>query len=453
MMQVFNILSRLRARSLAGTGGLVLAMLAAAILVLPSAGPAEHALPVRSGARADVAGPQPALEGEAQLRLLAGKALFDRVWVASPSSTLASDGLGPLYNARSCAACHPGGGAAAMPDPGAAIIGLVVQVSVPGNDGAEPDPVYGRQIQTRAIAGHAAEAILGLDWAEHEVALSGAETARLRHPIPTLSDLAYGPPSPHLLTSLRRAPRLHGLGLVDAVPDAAILAAEDPEDRDGDGISGRAGRDAAGRLGRFGWKATEPDLRHQAAAAFADDIGLSSGLRPGGWGDCTESQSACRLAPDGSGPDGVEISAEMLDLVAGFTRDLAPSRPTGERDAQGAALFDSTGCSLCHRPQLGDGPEAPWAYSDFLLHDMGPGLADHRPEGSASGQEWRTAPLWGMSSPGPDGHPASFLHDGRARSPLEAILWHGGEAQPMRDRVVAMPPQDRAALIRFLESL
>ncbi|MCR8724165.1 di-heme oxidoredictase family protein [Frigidibacter sp. ROC022] len=427
---------RLGVRSLGCLAGVGLGLLA-----LPTAGPAEQAVPEGAG------------DGAAQLEFLAGKALFDKLWVSSPSSTLVSDGLGPLYNARSCAACHPGGGGAGLPGAGEPSVGLVVQISVSGPQGPEPDPVYGRQIQTRGIAGHAAEAAVRLDWTEHEVALSGGETARLRQPEPSLTDVAYGAPAPGLMLSPRLAPRLRGLGLIDRLPDAAILAAEDPEDRDGDGISGRANRDGAGRPGRFGWKASQPDLRHQAAAAFADDIGLGSPLRPGGWGDCTAAQAACRAAPDGAGPDGAEVTDQMLDLVSLYTRNLAAPVPAGSPDPRGAELFETVGCALCHRPRLGDAPDAPAAYSDFLLHDMGPGLADHRPQGDATGQEWRTAPLWGMSARGPDGHPAPLLHDGRARSPLEAILWHDGEARPMRDRVVEMPPKDRAALIRYLESL
>ncbi|WP_414897789.1 di-heme oxidoredictase family protein [Rhodovulum sp. YEN HP10] len=407
-----------------------------------------------------------------------GQALFDRGWVSAPSSTIASDGLGPLFNARSCLACHPGGGRGAAPKgPGDLPAALMLQLSVPdpGASGIEgylaagPDPVYGRQIQPLGLPGLTAEGRPRVAYDEIEMALSGGESALLRRPRYELADPGYGPLGADTVISPRIAPGLAGLGLLEAIPEEAILALADPEDEDGDGISGRAsllpGPDGRPVLGRFGWTAAQPTLEAQIAHAFAHDIGLSSPLYPEGHGDCTPAQTACRAAPDGGDPeqDGFEISATALDLVTRHSRHTAvPAR----RDAAapgvlaGKKLFHDSGCAACHRPAFVTRrlPEAPalsfqliWPYSDLLLHDMGEGLAG----GGAgpSGREWRTPPLWGLGLARALEPQAGYLHDGRARSLLEAVLWHGGEAAPARDRVATMPAADRAALIRFLESL
>lgn len=365
----------------------------------------------------------------------AGKAVFEKLWVAAPASTLGSDGLGPLYNARACTSCHRDGGGGAAPGDGPLPAGMAVGLGKP----AAPDPLYGRQIQTRGPAGIRAEADPHLDWSEHQVTLAGGEVVSLRAPRLRL-DLSLGPLAVGTAVSLRIAPALTGLGLVARLSQAEILAAEDPQDRDGDGVSGRTGP------GRFGWKAEGATLREQVAAAFHLDLGLSTSLFPEPSGDCTPAQTACRAAPDGRGASGVEVDDPILDLVAGYTAGLPPRIP--REDAAGKEVFLRLGCALCHRADLGGPGARPW--SDFLLHDMGEGLADAAP--GSGGREWRTAPLW-RSLGGSDPAAPALLHDGRARSLPEAILWHGGEAQAMRDSFITLPPGDRAALIRFLEGL
>ena len=242
-------------------------------------------------------------------------------------------------------------------------------------------------------------------------------------------------------------------------------------DADGDGISGRPNivwstEFGMPVLGRFGLKAGSPTLRQQAAKAFSGDIGISSPLFTEPWGDCTAAQSGCIEAPHGDRDfRGHEIDSTGLDLVTFYSRNLGvPARRNAEdpQVLRGKAVFHSTGCASCHVPsfvthRLKDRDEQSfqliWPYTDLLLHDMGPGLADNRPEARASGTEWRTPPLWGIGlTERVSGH-TQFLHDGRARSLLEAILWHGGEAQPHRDAVVGMEPQTRADLIASLESL
>ena len=287
----------------------------------------------------------------------------------------------------------------------------------------------------------------------------------------TAADLGYGPLHPDAMLSPRVAPQMIGLGLLEAVPAADILALADPEDANGDGISGRANVVWSAEfnqplLGRFGLKAGHATIHEQSAAAFAGDIGISSPLFPAPWGECTEAQAACRALPHGNGDvRGDEIDADGMELVTFYSRNLAVPMRSDVDDPQvlrGKEVFHDTGCASCHQPafvthRLEDRPEQSfqliWPYTDMLLHDMGPGLADNRPEARATGREWRTAPLWGIGRTEQVSGHSYFLHDGRARSLLEAILWHGGEAQAQRDAVVEMRPEDRAALIRFLESL
>lgn len=426
-----------------------------------------------------------------ELDFKVGNGVFRKLWVSAPSSTEASDGLGPLFNARACQNCHLKDGRGHPPLAGEPATALFLRLSVPAISPAapsdeeeaglepalaeriegwiatSPDPVYGGQFQTASVAGVPAEGRLGLSYAEETVELAGGETASLRRPTYEAADLAYGPLAPGAMISPRVAPQMIGMGLIEAIPAVDILAHADPEDADGDGISGRPSivwSEAVGApvLGRFGYKAGQPTVREQTAAAFSGDIGISTTLHPDGWGDCTPAQAPCRAAPIGGEP---EADDTVLDLVTFYSRHLAAPARRDFDDPEvlrGKETFYALGCAACHQPKfvtarLKDEPalsfQLIWPYSDFLLHDMGEGLADHRPEGVATGTEWRTAPLWGIGLTEIVTGQASFLHDGRARSVLEAVLWHGGEAQAARDGVVALDPADRKALIRFLESL
>ncbi|MEM8790189.1 MAG: di-heme oxidoredictase family protein [Pseudomonadota bacterium] len=421
---------------------------------------------------------------EGELNFKVGNGLFKKIWVSAPSSTRASDGLGPLYNARSCQRCHIKDGRGHPPaGPGDNAISMLLKVSVPGDAGentasidgyiaTDPEPTYGRQLQDFALPGHKAEYRLDVAYEEIEVALSDGETARLRKPIYSARDLGYGPLHPDAMLSPRVAPQMIGLGLLEAIPAADILANADPEDADGDGISGRPNivwstEYEQAMLGRFGLKAGTPTVRHQSAAAFAGDIGISTALFPAAAGDCTETQTQCLDAPDGANEaeDGFELSNQSLELVTFYSRNLGvPARRDIEDPTvlHGKRVFYETGCIGCHTPKfvthrLNGRDEQSfqliWPYSDMLLHDMGEGLADNHPEARATGREWRTPPLWGIGlTEAVSGH-TYLLHDGRARNLLEAVLWHGGEAQAQRDAVVSMPKADRDALIRFLESL
>ncbi|WP_410216225.1 di-heme oxidoredictase family protein [Paracoccus sp. (in: a-proteobacteria)] len=412
-----------------------------------------------------------------------GNALFRKTWVASPASTLASDGLGPIYNARGCQDCHLKDGRGHVPATDKdARVSMFLRLSVPGGAAPEgieewlptsPDPVYGSQLQDFATFGLPAEGRMDITYAEHSVTLSDGLTVSLRTPQYAIGDPGYGPLSPDVMLSPRIAPQMIGLGLLEAIPAAEILANVDPEDADGDGISGRAQivmsvRYGVSMLGRFGLKAGNPTVLEQSAEAFAGDMGLSNPLHPLPHGDCTVLQPACLAAPHGQEPgqrDGLEVDRASLDLVAFYARNLGVPERRGAADPRvlrGKAVFHDTGCASCHTPKhvthrLQDQPEQSfqliWPYSDLLLHDMGEELADHRPEGRATGTEWRTPPLWGIGLTRTVSGHTDFLHDGRARSLLEAVLWHGGEAARSRDGVIALPADDRAALIAFLESL
>ena len=387
-----------------------------------------------------------------------GNGIFRKVWVSAPASTRSSDGLGPLFNARSCQRCHLKDGRGHPPAPGERAESMILKLS---------DPVYGGQLQNFSIQGATAEGEMTISYEERTVELADGETASLRVPTYRIARLAYGPLSPGTRLSPRVAPPVIGMGLLEAIPEADILAGADPDDRDGDGISGRpnfAWSDEHKRtmLGRFGWKAAQPTVAQQAAAAFLGDVGIATPLYPQPWGDCTETQRGCRKMPNGGVP---EVEEKMMDLVVFYTRNLAVPARRDVNDPTvlaGKRLFYEANCIACHRPKFvtrrdSIGREQSfqliWPYTDLLLHDMGEGLADDRPEGEATGHEWRTPPLWGIGlTEAVSGH-TRFLHDGRARNLLEAILWHGGEAEKSRDRVAAMTRGERRALLAFLNSL
>lgn len=420
---------------------------------------------------------------EDEMAFKLGNALFRKTWVASPSSTAASDGLGPLYNARACQDCHLKDGRGHTPKgPEDGRVSMFLRLSVPGGTSPEgikdwlatqAEPTYGGQLQDLAAPGHAAEAKMEVIYTETPVTLADGEVVSLRRPSYAVSAPGYGPFAADLQISPRVAPQMIGLGLLEAIPAADILAQEDPDDANGDGISGRAQivpslEFSVPMLGRFGLKGGAPTVKEQSAGAFAGDMGLSTPLHPDPWGDCTSGEATCRAAPHGQEPgvrDGLEVDTESLDLVTFYSRNLGvPERRNADAPQvlHGKEMFYRQNCQGCHVPKyvtnrLEGQPEQSfqliWPFTDLLLHDMGQGLSDNRPEGRATGAEWKTPPLWGLGLTATVSGHTEFLHDGRARSLLEAILWHGGEAQAARDGVVALPKSDREALIAYLESL
>ncbi|WP_246669011.1 di-heme oxidoredictase family protein [Ancylobacter sp. TS-1] len=387
--------------------------------------------------------PAPLFAEDSRLDAAIGKALFERPWVPAPSSTRANDGLGPLFDARSCSACHPGGagrGAAALDAEGRPD-GLGMVLSLFRADGAG-DPVYGHRLETMTLPGVPAEGTFAV----------AVENGRR---IPRVEAPGYGPLDAATHVSLRTAPDLRGRGKLERVDDAAILALEDLDDRNKDGVRGRARRlahaEGGSTVGRFGWKASHANLASQASEAFALDLGLSTPLRMEPWGDCTQAQAACRSAPHGRDGEGEpEISDAIVQRIVAYLRGL--KAPASEPDRRGAKLFAATGCAACHRPALpmrGGGKVA--LYTDVLLHEMGEGLADPAGVPGAGAGEWRTAPLAGLS--GALARGTGLLHDGRAADVAEAVRWHGGEASGARARFEALGARERRALLDYVSSL
>ncbi len=405
-----------------------------------------------------------------------GNSFFNTNWVIAPASPDARDGLGPFFHTRSCSACHTLDGRGAPPglepagsEPSPA---LLFRLSLPGagEHGAPlPVPAYGLQLQPKALPGLEPEGRIVTTWTEKPGQYPDGTAYSLLAPSYAPADWKYGPPPADLLLSPRIAMAIHGGGLLEAIPEADLAAAADPDDANHDGISGRLNQvwdreKGAVRPGRFGWKANEPGLLQQTADAFNGDMGLTSRLAP--LENVTEAQRpAAARFPSGGQDGGPEVSDLVLDRVVTYLRTLAPPARRNVADPEvvrGRALFDQVQCAACHRPEwkTGDVPDLtelanqtirPW--TDLLLHDMGEALADHRPDFLATGTEWRTPPLWGLGlQKVVNGH-TRLLHDGRARNVEESILWHGGEAQNSTDLFKKLPAADRAALLRFLDSL
>lgn len=350
-----------------------------------------------------------------------GWALFKRPWISEPSSLGAAGGAGPLYDARSCDSCHMGGGPGRIAED-ALGQGMVVRI---GRADAGGDPVYGNQIQARALAGYAPEASVAFHW----------DGNTPRAPRIDFAQMNYGPLAPGSRAALRRAPSLFGIGRLESIPDAAIIA---QAKRSG----GHPAMLAGNRIGRFGWKAAESELPSQIEVAFQRDFGISTSGHPGPYGECTEAETQCREA----GGQDPEIPDQFRDLLATFLRLLRAPDPLNEK-TPGFAVFRATGCMQCHAVMKDAKGRQVHAYTDLLLHDLGEGLDDGIAEGAAKPAQWRTAPLWNLSGELAQG---GLLHDGRAPSVAQAVQWHGGEASRARAAFNALSPKKRKLLDDFL---
>ncbi len=408
------------------------------------------------------------LRGERRDLFFIGNSMFNRGWVTAPSSTSGQDGLGPTFNANSCSSCHFKDGRGAPPDPQDDFVGLLVRLSIPGEDehgGPLEDPSYGGQFNHRSILGVPAEGRSTVTYRELPGQFDDGTPYSLQQPTYELTELAFGPFAPGIMLSPRTAPFMIGLGLLEAVPEETVLALADELDSDGDGISGRPNwvwdpKHQQVALGRFGWKGNQPGLEQQNAGAFLGDLGITSPLFQDQ--NCPPVQTACQEALSGGEP---EVDQEKIVQVTYYSRLLAVPGRRAVNDPEvlrGKALFQDAGCASCHVPSLETGvlegfPELSGQsirpYTDLLLHDMGEGLADGRPDYLATGSEWRTPPLWGVGLVPVVNHHSRFLHDGRARDLTEAILWHGGEAEQAQRAFLSMSAAERAALLRFIEDL
>jgi CxxC motif-containing protein (DUF1111 family) len=398
-----------------------------------------------------------------------GNRLFNTNWVEAPGSVKAFDGLGPMFNRVSCSGCHTKDGRGRPPENNQGPMdSMLFRISIPGkseNGGVMPHPTYGDQISERAILHVEPEGRAEISYTERPGTYGDGEKFSLRQPHYTISNLKYGDLGKDIMISPRVAPAMIGLGLLQSVPDETLLGLTDPDDADGDGISGRPNEvwdSLAGKktLGRFGWKVNQPNLRQQNAGAAVGDIGIATSMADGQ--NCTSAQADCVKAINGGTP---EMSDEFLDKLTLYTMTIAvPAQRNASNPAirQGEELFRAMGCASCHMPTLQtrsveNFPELAnqtfHPFTDLLLHDMGDGLADNRPDFEATGREWRTPPLWGLGLiPVVNKHDL-LLHDGRARGAAEAILWHGGEAEKSREAFRKSAKTERDVLIAFLNSL
>ncbi len=428
--------------------------------------------------------PVPMLTKKQGKRFAAGKEQFNEMWVLAPDPS-GVWGLGPTFNEDRCVHCHvENGRSAAVPDGGEAVRGPLVRLSLEGlGEHGEPlpHPAYGDQLQNRGIEGRVPpEGRAVVNYREREMKFADGEIVKLREPEIEFRDLQFGDIDAATMRSLRVAPQLVGLGLLEGITEETILgfARQQPAQ----GISGRPNyvwdvENERRMMGRFGWKANQPTVRQQVAAAFMGDIGATSYLFqsencPAAQLKCLDTPSAASCGGQG-GCEGFtfrpEVNPSRLTNIALYLRTLSVPARRNALDPvvkHGEQLFEKAQCSSCHIPviQVGTKDEIPpevasatgiliRPYTDLLLHDMGEGLADGRPDFEASGQEWRTPPLWGIGLlPDVNGH-SDLLHDGRARNIAEAILWHGGEAEPAREAFRTMPADDRAAMVKFVESI
>jgi CxxC motif-containing protein (DUF1111 family) len=419
------------------------------------------------------------LDREQAAQFAKGREQFHEAWVVAPDPS-GVWGLGPTFNEDRCAHCHENNGRARAPAQGQeAVRGMLVRLSLPGqgpHGEPRPHPAYGDQLQNRGIPGRVpAEGRAIFSYTEREISFSDGESVTLRVAKIEFEGLQFGELGADIMISPRIAPAMVGLGLLEAVPEQSILAIAKEQEKLG--VGGKPNyvwdhEKSRTVLGRFGWKAGQPNLRQQTAVAFLNDIGATSHFFPEK--NCPSVQVQCLDVPSASkcgGQGGCtgnyrpEVVPSRLNNITLYLQALAVPARRNVNDPEvkrGEQLFSQANCSACHVPELRTGgktaiPAAAdlpiHAYTDLLLHDMGEGLADGRPEYRADGREWRTPPLWGVGLvPKVNGH-GELLHDGRARNIAEAILWHGGQAEPSRELFRALPKADREALVRFVSSL
>lgn len=409
--------------------------------------------------------PAPNLSAAAFEKHLEGDVEFEAAFVTAPA--VVNPGLGPIYNNISCINCHARDGRGRPPTVDEKFVSMLFRLSLPdtenGESGKPPIPVpgYGTQLNNRAIYGTPAEGSVKIEYHEETITTEDGTRVHLRYPNYTITN-SYQQLPEDVQVSPRIAPVVFGLGLLEAIPEETILSCADEADANGDGISGKPNFvwDVVKKrytLGRFGWKANQPNLLQQVASAYHDDMGLTTSLFL-----FENSFGQPQLTVNNARP---EVSDEILDVVTFYVQTLAVPARRNMDDPEvmhGEQLFAQAQCASCHIPTLRTGtlPGVPSVsnqtihpYTDLLLHDMGPDLADNRPDFHASGTEWRTPPLWGIGLVRTVNGHTNFLHDGRARDLMEAILWHGGEAEKSRQTTLEMTKTERDALIAFLESL
>jgi len=393
-----------------------------------------------------------------------GKSFFRTPWVEAPSATTARDGLGPLFSSNTCIGCHPGNGKGPVYNKQGHIArSLVTRLSISNHQsidtviGFSPEPTYGSQLSINGVYGVPYEGKPSRNYSTIIVMLSEHKEVTLRKPNYGITDLQYGAMAKDVILSQRVAPALIGLGLLEQISDKQLLANEDIEDKNRDGISGKANRvyspeTSTIKIGRYNWKANAPAVKYQVAAAMSNDMGLTSPLFPNE--NCTSSQKECLASPKGKDP--FDVPMKRLNAVTFYLKHLkVPKTKQNEHYKNGLEIFKQISCASCHIPTFTlDNGKIIHPFSDLLLHDMGKDLADGRVEFLATGNEFRTPPLWGISIYTEIlKNRVNFLHDGRAATLEEAILWHGGEATQSKNNYIELAPQKQKVLIDFLERL
>jgi CxxC motif-containing protein (DUF1111 family) len=448
----------------------------AAVLVAPAGDVVPHAAYLQ---------PVAGLDDEQTLRFRAGEKIFNTPWLAIPNKIMpnwdynlsapgnSEWGLGPTFLAQNCMQCHVQGGRGMASDTAKGpLFQQLLRLSVPGatpHGGPKPEPTYGQQLQSFDTIprtdknARTGEGELHVDWVKEKVTLPDGSVVELRRPKLRIEHLNFGPLAEGTMTSLRNTQAIFGLGYLEAVSEKDILSLAAAQKAQG--LNGRPNYvrdDVHDRiaLGRFGWKANQPSIRQQIATAFINDMGVTSPVYD--QQNCPAAQTECAQQNHTGKP---ELKPEMWDKITFWAMMLdAPAPRDQDKPAvvRGRQLFSQAQCAACHVaelrtgkidgfPQLSNRRIQP--YTDLLLHDMGPGLADGRPDYRAGGADWRTAPLWGIGRSKQVNGSTYFLHDGRARDLTEAILWHGGEAQASRDAFAGLPKPEREALLAFLNSL
>jgi len=409
------------------------------------------------------------LSDEEYDKYILGRSFFTIPWVEAPSATTARDGLGPLFNANTCNSCHPKATRGTLyTNEGNLSRSVIPKLSITSNNSKEhkdliytnglvPEPTYGAQIAINGVHGVKYEAKPEIKFEEIKFVFPDGEEQILLKPKYMLTNLQYGELHKDTDLTFRLAPSLFGVGLLDDIKEEDILANEDEFDKDKDNISGKANivySPITGKyeLGRFSWKASHTTLKHQIANAAINDMGLTTTIYP--TDICSDKQEACINAPKAR--DQIDLPDLRLNAIEFFLQNQKIQKPKiDEEFEKGLALFKQIGCVKCHKDSFTTNSGIKIApFTDLLLHDMGEGLADGRGEFKAQGKEWRTPPLWNLTlSEKVGGNKLRLLHDGRARTFQEAILWHGGEAQGVKENYINLNKKDRETILRFLEEV
>ena len=406
---------------------------------------------------------------EDKKNFLIGNAFFRKLWIAAPSSTVSSDGLGPLYNARACQSCHIKDGRGHLPITEKPL-SLVIKVGKYKNLNLVPDITYGKQFQFFAIPGLTSELEGKIIKSKINKKINDVKHLDYKIVDFDIEKLNFGTFNKNNSISLRISPHVHGVGLLEAIEDSDILKNSDEYDIDNDGISGvvRIVKDEYGknRIGRFGVRASTPNLLMQSGIAFMHDMGISNPIGQNSFGDCTKNQEECFKFTTGVNiNDKTEVSKEILDKIVFYLSSLSPPKRRNVKNKEtlrGKEIFYKSNCTSCHTPKYVTSKNAKfdflkfqliWPYTDLLLHDMGEGLADKDLQKKITNREWKTPALWGIGLAKEVNPRATYLHDGRADTILEAIFWHGGEAKPSIDYLVKNHKNELHKLVKFIESL